>query len=173
MLVLTGEAKSSPARDQDQDAGSSAEQVGHEGGGVDDVFEIVQNEQQVPLAHDSLKSHDQGFIARIAHAENVSDGGRNQIGMSDRREADEADAIREILGKLGGNGKGDLVLPTPPGPVRVSSRTSGWRESSTSAATSRSRPTSGVSGSGSGDGWAARAVLITVAPIVLTMRVSP
>jgi hypothetical protein len=30
--------------------------------------------------------------------------------MSDRREADEADAIREILGKLGGNGKGQSGL---------------------------------------------------------------
>ena len=110
MLVLAGEAKPGPARDEDPDVGSSAEQVGHERGGVDDVFVIVQNEQQAPLAQECLKPRDQWFIARIAHAENVSDGGRNQIGMSDRREADEADAIREILGKLGGNGKGQSGL---------------------------------------------------------------
>ena len=98
MLVFPGEAKSGPARDEDPDVGSSAEQIGHERGGVDDVLEIVQHEQQAPLAHECLKPSDQGLIARIAHAEDVSDGGRDQIGMRDRREADEADAIREILG---------------------------------------------------------------------------
>ena len=40
------------------------------------------------------------------------------------------------------------VLPTPPGPVKVSRRISSWRSRSTSTATSRSRPTSGVSGAG-------------------------
>ena len=81
VLVFPGEAKSGPARDQDPDVGGSAEQIGHERGGVDDVFEIVQHEQQAPLAQECLQTGDEGFIARIAHAEDVSDGGRNQIGM--------------------------------------------------------------------------------------------
>ena len=110
VLVFPGEAKSSPARDEDPDVGGSAEQIGHERGGVEDVFEIVQNEQQAPLAHECLKTSDQGFMARIAHAEDLSDGGRDQIGMRDRCEADEADAIREILGKPVGDGKGESGL---------------------------------------------------------------
>src|SRR3954447_14237945 len=100
MLVFSREAKPGSTRDQDLDVRSSTEQVGDEGGGVDDVFVIVQNEQQASLTKECLKPRDQGFIAGIAHAKNVSDGGRNQIGMGDRREADEADAIREILGEL-------------------------------------------------------------------------
>ena len=40
------------------------------------------------------------------------------------------------------------VLPTPPGPVSVTRRTSGRRSSSPTAAISRSRPTSEVSGTG-------------------------
>ena len=151
MLVFPGEAKSSPAGDEDPDVGGSAEQIGHERGGVDDVFEIVQNEQQAPLAHDCLQTSDQGFIARIAHAEGVSDGGRHEIGMGDRCEADEDDAIREILASRWATVRANRVLPTPPGPVRVSSRTSGRRKSATSVAISRSRPTNGVSGRGSGD----------------------
>jgi hypothetical protein len=43
------------------------------------------------------------------------------------------------------------VLPTPPGPVSVSRRTSGWRSRSRSDAISSSRPTRGVSGRE--DGW--------------------
>jgi len=41
------------------------------------------------------------------------------------------------------------VLPTPPGPVSVSRRTSGWRSRCATAASSRSRPSNGVSGAGS------------------------
>ena len=41
------------------------------------------------------------------------------------------------------------VLPTPPGPVSVTSRTSARRSRATSAATSRSRPSNGVGASGS------------------------
>ena len=106
MLVFPREAKSSPARDQDPDVGSSTEQIGHEWGGVDDVFEIVQNEEQPPLAQKCLKAGDQWLIARIAHAEDVSDGWCDQAGMRDWRKTDEADAIREIRGKPVGDGKG-------------------------------------------------------------------
>ncbi len=47
------------------------------------------------------------------------------------------------------------VLPTPPGPVRVSKRTSGRRKISMAAPTSRSRPISDVSGEGGAgrSGW--------------------
>ncbi len=38
----------------------------------------------------------------------------------------------------------------PPGPVRVSRRTSGRRKSARASASSRSRPISGVSGTGTG-----------------------
>jgi len=44
--------------------------------------------------------------------------------------------------------KASRVLPMPPGPVSVSSRTSGRRSMSRTAATSRSRPISGVGGTG-------------------------
>src|SRR3954447_11520263 len=45
--------------------------------------------------------------------------------------------------------KADLVLPTPPGPVSVTRRTSSRRSWAATSRTSRSRPTSGVNGRGS------------------------
>lgn len=110
MLVFPGEAKPGPARDEDPHVGSSTEQIGHERSSVEDVLVIVQNEQEAPLAQECLEPSDERFIARIAHAEDVGDGGRNQIGMGDRRETDEADAIRIILGKPSGDGKGESGL---------------------------------------------------------------
>ncbi|MBA2597193.1 MAG: hypothetical protein H0V00_11285 [Chloroflexia bacterium] len=66
MLVFPGEAKSSPVRDEDPDAGSGTEQIGDERGGVEDALVIVQNEQQATLAYGRLKVGDERFIARIA-----------------------------------------------------------------------------------------------------------
>ena len=106
MLMFSREAKPGSTRDQDLDIRSSTEQVGDEGGGVDDVFVIVQNEQQASLAKECLKPRDQGFIGRFAQTEALSDSGCDEIGMRDWRETNEADAIREIRGKPVGDGKG-------------------------------------------------------------------
>ena len=122
MLVLPGEAKSGPAGDQDPEVRGRAEQIGHERGGVEDVLEVVQHEQQAPLAHERLKPCDQSVHCPHRARRGLSDGWRDQIGIRDRREADEAGAIREILGKRVATARANRVLPTPPGPVRVSSR---------------------------------------------------
>src|SRR5215217_2113258 len=50
------------------------------------------------------------------------------------------------------------VLPTPPGPVSVSSCTPGWRRKSQTAATSCSRPMSDVSGCGKDDAGPGRSL---------------
>jgi hypothetical protein len=106
MLVFPGETQPGPARDEDPDVGSSTEHIGHERGGIDDVFVIVQDEQQAAFAQECLEAGDEWLTPRFAQAEDLSDGSRDEIGMRNRREADEADAIREILGNSGGDGNG-------------------------------------------------------------------
>ena len=110
MLVLPGEAKPGPAGDEDAEVRGRAEQIGHERGGVEDVLEVVQHEQQLPVAHERLKPGHERFLARFAQAEELRDGWRDKIGMRDRGEADEAGAIREILGKPGSDGQGQPGL---------------------------------------------------------------
>jgi hypothetical protein len=157
MLVFSGEAKSGPAGDEDADVGSSTEQIGHERGGVEDVLVIVQNEQQMSLAYECLKAGDERFMTSFAHADGLRDGGRDEVGVRNRRQTDEAGAIQEILGQPVGDGEGQSGL--------AHATRSGQRTCSTSSATSRSRPTNSVSERGSGDGWGARTELITVVPI--------
>jgi hypothetical protein len=62
------------------------------------------------VAHECLKAGDERFITRFAHADGLSDGGHNEIGVRDRRQADEAGTIQEILGKPVGDGEGQSGL---------------------------------------------------------------
>src|SRR5713226_2168438 len=65
----------------------------------------------------------------------LSNSSNNQVRIANGSQRDEADAF----------GKLRRVLPTPPGPVRVTKRTSGRRRRAHTACTSCSRPINGVS----------------------------
>ena len=90
------------------------------------------------------------IAAPFLNPERASDCGNDQGRIGNRAEADEPDLVARLAPRPhAAAARASRVLPTPPGPVRVSSRTSSRRSRSVIAATSRSRPISGVSGWGS------------------------
>src|SRR6266487_3850757 len=82
-------------------------------------------------------------------AEGANDGGENQHGILKGGERNEADPVGEVLLNLAGKVQSEACLPTPPGPMRVSKRTSACRSMIQTAAISCSLPMREVSGNGS------------------------
>ena len=80
----------------------------------------------------------------------MEDRGQDGLGRRDRRQIDERGSIGEFRSASLATCCARRVLPTPPGPVRVSSRTSGRSKSSRTTSASCSRPTNEVRSPGGG-----------------------
>ena len=72
------------ARHQHREPRSSLEQRGDLGRGRGDLFEIVQHEQNTPVADHLRDGSDE--LATMGDAEHLGDGWDYQIGIGDRRE---------------------------------------------------------------------------------------
>ena len=104
---------------------------------LDHLLEVVEHEQQLPLA-DVLGE-------AVLGAERLGDRLRDERGVAERREADPEDARLEARDELAAASIASRVLPVPPGPVSVTSRAPSSIRASTSAS-SRSRPTKELAG---------------------------
>ena len=114
------------------------------------LLEVVQQEEHLPVAQIFLEPLLQRSVPDLRHAQRPSDGrGRRVRGRLWWRAARRTRRPRTLRSAPQPPAIPARVLPVPPGPMSVSRRTSGLRSRSQTAATSRSRPTSGV-------GWAGR-----------------
>jgi hypothetical protein len=79
----------------------------------------------------------------LGHAERARDRLGNEAAVFDRRKLNESHAVGVTVDEAGADLEGEALLPTPPGPVSVTSRFErmSWR----TVATSRDRPTKLVS----------------------------
>ena len=136
---------------------TGGQQLGDERRRGDHLLEVVEHQQQAPVAEECLRNRSSGRTpGDVRHAERLRHGRGDQGRVADRRERDKAVPSANSSANSAATWIASRVLPTPPGPVRVSRRTSGRRSNSRMAASSRSRPTSGVRGSGGGVGACSR-----------------
>jgi hypothetical protein len=96
-LALSGDPEADAAGDQHRHVGTGAEEVGHVWGGLDDLLEVVEQEQEALVAQDRLQSLDQRRVTRLAHGERLDDGGSHQHRIADRGERNDRDTIGEVI----------------------------------------------------------------------------
>ena len=148
MLALARDAQANPARHQRVHPRTGGQQIHHERRGVDDVLVVVQHQQRRRSRKNALHAVDERLLASTAHPKGLRDVGDDRVRVGDRGQVDEADAVRNASSRRAATAMASRVLPTPPGPVSVSNRTSSRRSSATSDTISVSRPMREVSGAG-------------------------
>jgi len=74
----------------------------HGRGGGQQVLEVVQDEQDLPLAQLADQVVHQGTVPGVLQPEALRDRGRHQPRVADRRQRHEEDAVRVVAGHLGG-----------------------------------------------------------------------
>ena len=147
-VLLARHAEHGPAGHERLQPRAGAQEVGDVRRGVDDLLEVVQHQEQVFRPQRGGELLRRRPVGEFAQVQGVGDRRDDEVGIADRGEGDEDRAVGEAASNSAATSIARRVLPTPPGPVSVTRRTSGRRSRSRTAATSRSRPTSGVSGRG-------------------------
>ena len=77
------------------------------------MLEVVEHQQQLPVA----EVVEQGCldVARVLDPERARDLGGNEVGVVDRREPDEVDAVGELAHERAGRLDREARLPRPAG----------------------------------------------------------
>ncbi len=148
-VLLTRHTEHGPAGHERLQLRARAQEVGDVWRGFDDLLEIIQHQEQVFRSQCGGELLRRRTVGELAEIQGVGDRRHDKIGITDRCQGDEDRAVGECRLQFGRRLDASRVLPTPPGPVSVTSRISGRRSRAHTAARSRSRPISGVSGIGS------------------------
>ncbi|HEX5701101.1 MAG TPA: hypothetical protein VFX77_10655 [Rubrobacter sp.] len=112
------------------------------------MLEVVEQQEQLFV----FQMPDEGFVqrpvSRVLDPERLGDGRRREVGVLKGASGTNATPSAKAPGERPATSSASLLLPTPPGPVSVTRRTSSRRKSPVTDATSVSRPRSGVGGTG-------------------------
>ena len=91
------------------------EQLRDDRRGVEEVLEVVQDQQQVALAHEPRQRLGDRLPGRRAQVECLRDRGRDELAVADRRERHEAGAVGEPLLQPAGDLEREPRLARPAG----------------------------------------------------------
>ena len=149
-VLLAGDAQHGAAGGQNAQVGAGNQDLGDERCRVEQVLQVIEDQEQMFAS----ESRDQRLgeweapasrtprLWAIAEATSAGSG----TAASGTKTAPSANSDSSLAAAS----RASRVLPTPPGPVSVSRRTSGRHKRPVNVVTSRSRPTSAVSGVGNG-----------------------
>jgi hypothetical protein len=101
--LLAGEPQHCSAGGEDGEVGTGAQQIGDERCRVEDVLEVVQDQQRLPLPEELAQALLRRPRGRLPRTESLGDGRGNQDRIADRGEGNEPDAIGELGGDLLGD----------------------------------------------------------------------
>ena len=147
-VLLAGHPEDGAAGDERLHPRTGAQQGGDVRRGIDDLLEVVEHQQEVSLPQRRGELLRRRTAGELAQVQGVGDRRDTRSGSrTAARETKTTPSANAVSSSLA-TSIASRVLPTPPGPVSVTSRISGRRSRSHTAARSRSRPTSGVSGMG-------------------------
>ena len=137
------------AGDQELHLGALVEQLGRHPGGRRDLLEVVEHQQDLPLAQALGQLLADRAGGRLPHPDRATDApgaGRRRRGRPTRRRTRRRRGTAST-GRAAAR-MARLVLPVPPGPVSVSSRIAGSPRQRSTASSSARRPTNAVVGIG-------------------------
>ncbi len=112
-----------------------------------DLLEVVQHQQEAFTAQCLAELGREGVPCPLTKPERLSNAREDEDRVVERGEVDEGTPSKAPLSSSATR-IARRVLPTPPGPVRVRSRTPSSRSRRSAASTSRCRPTNGAIGVG-------------------------
>ena len=101
ILLLATQLEPGAAGHQHLQAGRRLEQVGDEGRGAHDLLEVVQQNQQAPVAQIGHQRLQQRLLPAFLEAKRLRKRRDDQFRVADGRQVDEADAVREVVAQLG------------------------------------------------------------------------
>ena len=105
-LVLTGEAQRHSTGHQHFQAGCASQELPDLRRGRDDLLEVVEHEQELPVTYGVFEGLQRCARPGFADAQHLGNGGRDQRRISDRRQIDEPNTIREAIQQRGGEREG-------------------------------------------------------------------
>ncbi len=94
--VLRRDPKRNPARDHQPQPGAVAGELRHVGGRRDDLLEVVEHEQHLPLGEQRDDAVADGALLRLLHVERGGEGGEELGSLQHVGEADERHAVGEL-----------------------------------------------------------------------------
>jgi hypothetical protein len=108
--LLTPDSQGGPARDQDVKVRTGAQQGGQQGRRRQDVLEVVQDQQQVAGPEMARQQVDERLPSVGPEPDRLPDRESHQVGIGQRREADEDRAVPETVAGDGRHGLGKACL---------------------------------------------------------------
>ena len=121
-LSLGRQAQRGPAGDHHMEPRTGGQELTDLERGAEHLLEIVDDEQQLPVAQEALQTLERRPAPCHADAKCLRDGGGNEQRVADRRQRHEAHPVFEPIKHGCRRSRARRVLPIPPGPVSVSNR---------------------------------------------------
>ena len=145
--LLARESEHFPARGEDGHTGTPVEEsLGERRDGAAQVLAVVEDQQRAPRSQIFDKGVLDGEMLALLHIDRCGDGADRRCRIAHRCEFCHEDLAVELVPQLTCEPQAIRVLPTPPGPVSVTSRSVCSRAMSSSS--SSDRPTSPVDSAG-------------------------
>ena len=165
VLVLHREAQGGPAGGEDRQAGAGGEEIGQQWGGIAELFEVVEDEQQAAMAEAIGQDRLDWSVGGDGDPEGEGDGAGDRGGVAGQCQVDPPDAVAEpgrfgvAAGGVGlgrqrveGHLQGQAGLADAAGTGQGKRETAGSWRSAVISISSVSRPIRGVRGMGSASG---------------------
>jgi hypothetical protein len=102
-LLLAPQAQALPACDQDLQPGGGGQQHGNLWRGVQQVLDVVEEQQDRPVAQLVRKSLDLWEVTTLADADGLGDRLDDEAGVAEGCQVDEIHSIGEGITSFGGN----------------------------------------------------------------------
>ena len=99
-----------PARHQELHRRRGCGDLGHERCRLEEVLEVVEHEQELPVAQVPAKILSELLAARPLNVKDPCDGRQDELGIRKRREPDEENAVGEVVQQVGRNLQGQPRL---------------------------------------------------------------
>ena len=81
--------------------GGGAQQIGDEGRSRDHLLKVIQDEEEVFVAHKRQEAVAERLVGRFLDPKRGGKRGGHEQGVREGRELDEPDAVREIIKQIG------------------------------------------------------------------------
>jgi hypothetical protein len=99
--MLARNAQAHPARAQDLHAGTVHEKIGNERRGLEEMLEIVDHHEEMPVTQERRHARREGLIPHIWHTHRLRDGRGNEVRIANRRQRDECNAVGIAAPEIG------------------------------------------------------------------------
>src|SRR3990170_2986423 len=111
--MLPTDVQRLPAGDEELDVGTGRQQIGHVRSGYNNVFQVVQEKQEVSVSEESLEAFQRREIGMVDHAQRLGDRIQDETWIAHGGQIHEYQAIVKFRGNGGGQLHREPCLADP------------------------------------------------------------